>query len=96
MKTPEEIGRETAEKTTAEIKRSLPLFQADAVLEACFHTLLRLLIAKGILDAQEVLDEFSKLSGELQFRRDSPVGVLTLERLCSMLSALPGAKRPMA
>jgi hypothetical protein len=96
MKTPEEAARELALRTTEEIRRMMPLVQVDAALEACFHVLLRLLIAKGTLEAQEALDAFETLSGELQFRRDNPVGVLTLERLCSMLAALPGAKRPMA
>jgi hypothetical protein len=96
MKTPEEIGREAAERTTAELRRSASLVQADATLEACFHTLLRLLIAKGILGAQEALDAFVRLSDEIQSRPGSQADVQTLERLCSMLSGLPGAKRPSA
>jgi hypothetical protein len=72
------------------------LAQTVVTLEACLVELIRLLISKRALDAQEVLDVFVSLSDEILARSDGAVSVLTLERLCKEIAALPGAKRPSA
>jgi hypothetical protein len=51
MKTPEEIAREAEH-----FRLSMPLAQTVVTLEACLVELIRLLISKRALDAQEVLE----------------------------------------
>ena len=95
-KTPEEIGRELAEKTSADLKRAMPSIQTAAALEVCLIELVRLLISKKVLDPQEALDAFVRASDEIQSQPDSVTAVRTVERLCSAIARLPGAKRPLA
>jgi hypothetical protein len=95
-KSPEEIGRELAEKASAEMRLAMPSIQTAAALEACLIELVRLLISKRVLDPQEALDVFARASDEIQSRPDSATAVRTVERLCSAIAKLPGANRPKA
>lgn len=78
------------------LRLSMPLAQRVVTLEACLLELIRLLVAKEVLGAQEVLDELATLSDSILHRPDGVEAVLTLERLCTELAKLPGAKRPSA
>jgi hypothetical protein len=88
--------REEAEKEREAYRQSLPLRREIFTIEACLVQLIKTLVAKQTLDAQEVLDAFDALSDEALFHPDGAVSVQTIERICKEISTLPGVKRPSA
>jgi hypothetical protein len=94
--TPEEFGRRLAEAMTKDLNKTLPLIQRQAALLVCLQQLIGLLIAKSVLDPQEVLSVLSRASDEIQLQPQGEVGVQVVESLCSFVEKLGGATRPSA
>lgn len=74
------------------MQAQLPAIRMAAATHACLTALTLLLIERGALNAQETLDAFSRLSGDVQFLGDQDSARI-IEGLCADIASVSGATR---
>ena len=96
-RTPEQL----ADATGASMRGHIKAMAGVAALGKCMAALVLVLDAAKVIEAQQVLDSFLRVSNAIQldpedFDRSRAEGVATVERICGLIASVPGVTRPSA